>query len=302
MPNAIRQAWTADEYFASSAVSNSDLKLVRDSIRRYVGRKNGSIPDTDTPGKRRGRLLHLAVLEPHEFERRVVTAPTTADDFRGTGAKARREKWKAEIATWRASQPSDAIVVDADDRVLEQVRGMARALAESTTRAATVARALLSGTGENEVSITWTDDAAARTPIDCRARLDRLLVGPRSALVVDLKTTDDPSPEAFARTIASWGYHCQAAWYCQAARELLGISAPRFAFIAIRSEPPHEVAVYDLEPEAIAIGHVENRRTLRELADAIAEERWEAPWERGEDDKGFTRINLPVWKRVKEGM
>ena len=298
MPNACRQAWTADEYFASSAVSNSDLKLIRESIRLYAGRKNGSIPDTDTAAKRRGRLLHLAVLEPHEFERRVVTAPTIDDDFRGTGAKARREKWKAELSTWRASQPADAIVVDADDRVLEQVRGMARALAESTTKAAKAARALLSGAGENEVSITWTDETAARSPIDCRARLDRLIVGQRSALVVDLKTTDDPSPDAFARTIASWGYHCQAAWYCQAARELLGTVGVRFAFVAVRSDPPHEVAVYDLEPEAIAIGHAENRRTLRELADAIADERWEAPWERGDDDKGFTRINLPVWKRI----
>lgn len=296
MSDVQRQTWTAEEYFADSRTSRSDLELFRKSASIYFGVKAGTLTLKETAALRRGQLLHLAVLEPAEYERRVVIAPETDDDFRGTGAKARREAWKAELARWRAGLPTDAIVMAPDDPELGRIAGMVAALRSKKTAAAKAARGLLFGAGgESELAVTWRDeDPELAQPMGCRARLDRLLVR-TSALVVDLKTSEDPSADAFSTAIARYGYHRQAAWYCHAGHALVGTSLPRFAFVVVRSEPPHEVAVYELEAEAIAAGDHENRQTLRALSLALVEKNCAAPWE-----CAVQKINLPAWARKRE--
>jgi exodeoxyribonuclease VIII len=64
---------------------------------------------------------------------------------------------------------------------------------------------LLAG-AERELSLFWTD---ARYHVPCKARYDARNHG----LVMDLKTTQDASPEGFARQAANLLYHCQAAHY-----------------------------------------------------------------------------------------
>jgi len=293
---AVRRDWTAEQYHADARNGRSDLELFADDPNTYHAIKVArTMTRTPTAAMRRGTLLHLAVLEPAEFKRRVVIAPETDDDFKGKGGKARREAWKAELARWRASQPADAIVLDEDCKELAQVEGMARAIRTLQTPAAKAARALLFGPGETEVTITWRDeDPALAQPMDCKARLDRLLVRATGTLVVDLKSTDDASEDAFTWSIEKYGYHRQAAWYGHAAQALVGSSLPRFAFVVVNSEPPHTVAVYELEPEAIAIGAQEIRETLRALSRARAENDWTAPWERA-----VKKINLPYRARRK---
>lgn len=295
MLSATRHNMTAAEYFALPAISRSDLELARESLKVYQGRKDGTLPGpSETRALRIGRLFHLAALEPALFERTVTVAPTTDDDFTGTGAKARREAWKALLESWHEALPSGMIV--ADPAELLTVTSIVHSLRTTQTGAASVARRLLFGrSGESEVTVTWTDsgpDLAA--PMACRARLDRLIERAGTAVsVVDLKSTDDPSPEEFARSVARYGYHRQAAWYSTAAEALTGVR-PSFAFVAVRSSPPYEVSVYELEPEAVEQGERENRETLAELSRAMATGNYAASWE-----SGVTTINLPKWARSK---
>ena len=286
MLNATRHNMTAAEYFALPAISRSDLELARESLKIYQGRKDGTLPGpNETRALRIGRLFHLAALEPALFERTATVAPTA--DFTGAGAKARREAWHAAL-------PEGTIV--ADPAELLTVTSMVHSLRTTQTGAASVARRLLFGrSGESEVTVTWTDsgpDLAA--PMACRARLDRLIERAGTAVsVVDLKSTDDPSPDEFARSVARYGYHRQAAWYSTAAEALTGVR-PSFAFVAVRSSPPYEVSVYELEPEAVEQGERENRETLAELSRAMATGNYAASWE-----SGVTTINLPKWARSK---
>ena len=173
---------------------------------------------------------------------------------------------------------------------------MARALRTGKTAAAKAARSLIFGPGESELAVTWRDDdPELAQPMGCRARLDRFLVRASGTLVVDLKSTEDPRADAFSTSMARYGYHRQAAWYCRAGHELTSTSLPRFAFVVIRSEPPHEVAVYELEPEAIAVGDAENRETLRALSRALHEKNFASAWE-----CDVQKINLPAWARKRE--
>jgi exodeoxyribonuclease VIII len=68
--------------------------------------------------------------------------------------------------------------------------------------------------------------------------------GMGDGFIVDLKTCQDASPEAFERTAYNSFYHEQAAAYM----ELFG--ADRFYWIAIEKNPPYNVAVYMQSQEA----------------------------------------------------
>lgn len=140
---------------------------------------------------------------------------------------------------------------------------------------------------EREVAFTWRDDG---TGIDCRARLDMLRLRAGSAAIVDLKSTEDPSPHEFARSAARYGYHRQAAFYSRPIREIVG-AAPMFCFVAVRSTPPHEVAVYRLTPEDIAAADKQVDRALRQLAACVETNTWAAPWE----SPTAQTLNLPRW-------
>lgn len=260
MADVQRRYWTAKEYFADPSTSRSDLDIYIRSPLEYYERRVARTKADPPPGPalRIGTHLHAAVLEPSVWE------------------------------DTRSRLPGDARA----SRERQQVEGMLASLEGSRTPAARAARQLLWGEGQSEVSITWRDDA---TGLACRSRLDRLLVRSSSVLVVELKTTEDPSPEEFARSIHKFGYHRQAAFYLNAAIELVGEARASFAFVVVRKEPPHEVAVYQLDDESIEIGRQEVREAMAALKASRETNTWSAPWE-----NGATTIGLPAWAKGRK--
>ena len=77
--------------------------------------------------------------------------------------------------------------------------------------------------------------------IECRCRPDAVT---ERGVIVDLKTTRDASPEEFARSIAQYRYHVQAAFYSDGYRAAFGEAPRGFVFIAVETEAPYLVAVY----------------------------------------------------------
>lgn len=112
------------------------------------------------------------------------------------------------------------------------------------------AAALLSRPGRAEQSVYWVDQV---TGVLCRCRPDFLT---DDDIVVDLKTTEDASPEEFARSCANYRYHVQHPFY------LDGLSAigrrPRaFVFIAVEKKAPYAVGVYVLREEDVELGRLQ---------------------------------------------
>jgi hypothetical protein len=93
------------------------------------------------------------------------------------------------------------------------------------------------------MSIYWTDEAGRRW----KARPDCFT----DAVILELKTTGDVRPRAFARTRKRFGYDLQAAHYVDAVRRLTGRTL-RFAFIAVELAPPFYAWVHELSPAELA--------------------------------------------------
>jgi len=237
----------AAEYHAREAMSASGAKKMLRSPQHY--RLMRDTPSEPTAPMQFGTVVHAGVLEPDTFGEVVAIAPEV---------NKRSKDGKAE---WEAFGAANAgrIILSAEDH--------RRALAcIAAVRAHPAASKLLDG-GEREISLYWQD---GRYNVPCKARYDAFNQGG----VVDLKTTQDASPEAFGRSCATFLYHAQAAMYLSAGEHALNATPRFFAFICVESEPPHAVACYVLPSAAILAGGVLINIALERYAAALAAAEW----------------------------
>lgn len=140
--------------------------------------------------------------------------------------------------------------------------------------------------GKAEISYYWNDPATGEL---CRIRPDWLR---SDDIIVDLKTTDDASPDGFAKSVANWRYDVQDAFYCDGFRAVTGRKA-RFVFIAVEKKPPYAVAVYTLDAESKEIGRAQYRADLDLYAQCKANDNWP-----GYGD-AVQKLNMPGWHKNK---
>lgn len=249
---------TNAEYHADPAISASHLHAVAKSPQAYWSRYiNPDRPVVEpTAAMRLGSLVHCAVLEPEELSKRYSRCAP------------RNTKAGKEQAADLAARGIEA-VTDAD-------WSMAIAM-NNAVRTHPIAAELLA-TGKAEQSFWWNDSL---TTLRCKCRPDWL----SNTTVVDLKTTTDASPSGFARSVAAYRYHVQAAHYMSG---LFGVE--RFIFIAVEKTYPFAVGVYELDDAAMDEGHTLRHRDLHRIHTCRSSARWP-----GFTDDSITTLSLPRW-------
>ena len=141
------------------------------------------------------------------------------------------------------------------------------------------ASALLAGT-EREVAITWTQDGRP-----CKCRIDAM----GGTLIIDLKTTRDASPHAFARAAAGYRYAHQLAWYRRGHRSRYPDTVPDCYLIAAENAEPYDVAVYAVEDTDIDLADREVSDLWARYIDCVERDEW--PGCSPEPDT----LRLPEW-------
>lgn len=248
------------DYHRHPGIGSTALGYLRRSPAHFRAYMAGELSIDDTAGTF-GDAFHAFVLEPHRFEREFVVEHI---DRRTKNGKARAEELAAEGV--RAISPEDG-------ETMERMRG--------NLLAHPGASRVLGARTHVEEPIFWDDPT---TGVACKCRPDVRL--PR--LLADLKTTRDASPAAFAKAIANYGYHIQAAHYIAGCRAV-GHDIETFVFLAVEKEPPHAVGVYVLSPGDLAAAESKRIELLDLLATCRAEDRWPAYSDRIET------IQLPPW-------
>lgn len=207
--------------------------------------------EPETPALVFGRALHALVLEPDTFAREWAPAPSFGD-LRTKAGKAARDEWQAANA--------GVIVLPLDDWT--KLHAMREAV-----MAHSVAGKLFDG-GTSEATAVWID---RRTGLVCKARFDTW----RDDLVLigDLKSTEDASPTAFARSIARYRYHVQDAHYCAGAAAL-GFPGVRFIFVAVEKAAPYAVGVHMLDVESSSRGDELRARGMDSLNECLRTDTW----------------------------
>ena len=288
-----------DVYHSGPGVSKSGLDLLARSPLHFkfaTDARNDNEEREETRWQRIGSLVHKLVLEPASIwdeyaepfvpsDGALATSDQIKDALRALGGKISGTKSELidrlrdldpgavfvddERAAWEAQLGRRRVINSSE---LELAEGMAAAI-----EAHPIGGALfLSSPGEAELSAYWVDP---ETDLHLRCRPDWWRA---DGIVVDLKTTEDASREAFERSVLNYRYHVQAAFYLDGlahaidqSPDPLPVPTPReFVFLCVEKKPPHAVAVYRLDSETLELGRREYRRDLATLAQCIQADRW----------------------------
>ena len=235
---------TNSEYRAQRGLSKSDLDLIHKSPALLEWARNA--PSVGSDEVELGTHVHCAILEPEAFAAEYIKRPSF--DRRTKDGKAGAEAFDATMAG------SGKIILDSDD--YDQVTTM-----RDSIMAHPVAAHLLGLPGISEASIFFEIDG-----IRCKARPDRLITD--EPIILDVKTTDDV--DKFEISAEEYRYHVQAAWYCEALRQLRGVEH-RFIFVVVGKRKvfgQHPVRVFEMDPEWLEAGkaaYLEDLAAAKEL-------------------------------------
>ena len=216
-----------------------------------------------------GSAVHCLALESHKFKDGFQCLPKV--DRRTTAGK----------DAWAAAQASGKILLTPEQE--EAATAMALELHSLDVFADLVA----SDGALVESSITWVDGSTA---IACKVRPD-LLVREGRPVILDVKTTRDARKRQFQSSVYEFGYHVQAAMYCEGVQALTG-QDPVFLFACVENTPPYNAAMYYLSDRAMVAGLRIYRRLLNEYADCV--ESGEFPGYSSEIES----LDLPAWAEL----
>lgn len=255
------------DYLKWEAVSTSRLTLVKKSpahLRYALDHGDSKKSDALTLGT----AVHAAVLLPETFEEEYICGP---DCRRGT------KEWDAfevKYFTKNVLTPADYCAVM---EIRAAVEGVARV------------EDLLIGS-KREVSMVWKNSAISQK---CKGRMDAY--NEEFNTIIDLKTTKDASPEGFAKSIFNYGYYRQAAFYMEGARAC-GLDCKHFIFVAVETEPPYGVALYELTDGVLKLGQKENADLLEQYHTCTVKNEWPSY------SKDIQFIGIPQWSmNILEG-
>ena len=251
----------ADQYFASAAVSNSDLKWIAPPYTpaHFAAYKAGEIVKEETDAMRIGTLTHCCILEPDKMAGSYAIKPE--------GMNFATKEGKA----WKSEQTQTIISQSHADMISRMMNSVWRH---------PEAKALISGSDRERSLFAQDDDLWLKGRIDCLTK--------GGNIIADLKTCELADLDSVEKAIYSYGYFRQAAYYLRIA-SLLGLQKSRFVFIFVEKTPPHCVALYSITEEALKVGEMEIDASLRLLRFCKESGRWPGR------ETGINDAGLPTW-------
>ena len=277
------------DYHAIKALSNSSLSVLKRSPTEFYKRfVTGEMKGQESEAMFLGSAVHMLALEPERFDAEYVVLdgpinPTTKKPY-GRDTKA-FEKWMLDqLGASNANGIRNRKILIREE--FSESLAIAKAF-QAHPEIAAIMASRAEKLFESEYAMLWIEDDGSE--LDLKCKID--FVCPEARLIIDLKTTSDPSPYAWGWSAEDFGYHRQAAIYSDAMEAKYG-EPFRFLFGVVRSKEPYEAAVYELDAESIQRGRVEYEALIEEYIDRKASNDWLSEWQRG-----VFSINVPTRRR-----
>lgn len=247
-----------EEYEAHPGVRWSLLSHMRKSPMHYQHALTAQ--SRTSTALRTGSALHTLVFEPETFEERF----TVYRESKSTG-KGARKNWDAFQAECKGR---GVTILDPAEEL--RVSGCAAAISRTPA-----SKYIAPSRGRAEIPLTWTDPT---TGLVCKCRIDWLTL---DMMPIDLKSTRSAETRNFGRQAWHYGYFHQAAFYSMGLSAATGKDVEHipFLFIAVESEPPHDVSVFEPCDETKYAALEEVRGLLEQLAECKKADKWPGRYE-----------------------
>lgn len=241
------KTYHADNTKVGSSMLKVAIRSPAEYRRRYIDVP--PLPAETTPAMTLGSALHCLVLEPENFDSLFCCRPA--------GIDGRTKEGKEALAKFRLS------AIGKEELTIEQ-HEQAKAMANAVLAESQVADMLAEAVFER--AILWEDGEMI-----CKCKTDIFIPRPEldSDLILDLKTSDDPTPETWSRggsfaPIPKYRYDLQGAHYRAGVSALTGRPAS-FGLVVVGKDEPHDVYLYDLA-EWMEIGDHYRAIAMRAIA------------------------------------
>jgi len=253
-----------EEYHARPGVSASMLKSMASGWRNFEAEYiTRTALRKESAAMALGTAVHAALLEPEAYMCEYIAVPDSCSDRR---TKAYKE--------WAENNKDKKVLSPVELRTIECI---AKATVDNQ-----IADKLLATNGCTEGVYEWTEGPRETL---CRMRFDKFA----EPFIIDVKTTDDARPEAFAATVAKYRYDLQAAHYLTGLEDFTRQDL-RFVFIAVETSSPYRCRCYELSESDLAAAHNQRRSLLVEYEQRLAKNDWSEP---GESE--LRTVFLPNW-------
>jgi hypothetical protein len=263
---------TNEAYHQGPGISKSHLDVAAVSPAHYWAAyvDPNRAPREATPAMVLGTAIHTAVLEPDLFLPQYVQEPDISR---------RSNAGKAEYADWVQANTGKTVLTDAQWKAALGVR-------DAVLRHPEARKLLASGAAEQSFLAV---DEQYRELVKCRT--DWLDWG--ALRIVDVKSTDDARPEQFIRSVLTYRYHVQQAWYEDVISQALGEEPPRtWVFLAVEKTPPYAIGLYTLPSALVQAGRAQARMDLARIVNCRMLGAW---WDFA--SAGPVELALPAWLR-----
>jgi exodeoxyribonuclease VIII len=285
--NGIYKNLSFEQYLAEERMNNSGIKKILKSPMHY--KANLEIERKETQALLVGTATHSHVLEPDS---------TYTDLTLANGSDPENETTLKNAALLEIANPGANYVVAPEDLDKRTKKGK-----ETWERLAATGKKILRYKDWQIVDGITTairaHESASRllsqgTPeLTVFTELDGVPVKVRAdwhrpGILIDLKTTDDASPDGFSRAVFKYGYDIQNALYLDAFAAA-GIDVHTFIFIAVEKTAPFCCSILELDPDSIEHGRRQYQKGLATYKACSETNEWPGY------SPNITMISLPAW-------
>lgn len=306
---------TNEQYHAAPGISKSHLDVIAKKSPKHYWEKYLN-PDHEEPPKsavfQLGQAIHTAVLEPETMTERVIVG--LPHDRRSA---ANKQAW-AEYELEHAGK----VILSRDN--FDHVKRVVDTIWKNPE-----ARGLLTGGAAEQSFFAMMDvpsfgmetkgltiDHDTGLPIDpmtgwlvspdgkfidaetgeviqylTKCQTDYINWG--AGYVLDLKSTEDASEEAFGKSCANYRYPVQNAWYNDVLdASPYGRHPEGWAFMAFEKEPPYAIGIHYLDDFDIARGRIAAQRDFMRIARHRHADHWP------DYGMGTKPLKLPTWMKL----
>ncbi len=260
------------------AVNSSRLNKLKDgSLLHFLANHSES-----TNATKKGSVYHSLVLTPNSFEE-SYRLQKSCEGRTTKGTRCSKPAQGVYDGKSFCSIHRPSIAADPVQIVTKSAWDEAHRMMEATLQN-DMASFLLDAAQDREVAYVWTEPLSE---MRCKALIDADSAD--ESAIIDLKSSQGPSPDQFLRSVLKYGYHRQAAFYLNGALNV-NRARDKFFWIVQESVPPYDTVVY--EPSKDMIEHAAETlyRWLVRIGEAKKQEEWP-----GFGAYGPISLDLPDW-------
>ena len=252
MRSEIVQDMNINDYHQHAGISNSGMKLILDCPARYYA----EYFDPNAPQKEKkdcfeiGKSVHTLILESDLWHKSVYVMPKC--DRRTTKGK--------ELYEYHLHMACGRTLID------EQQHAQVIMMAQSIHRGLPWLKDALKD-ARIEESFFWVDEESGA---QLKSRPDAYT----EDFYIDLKTTQSASIGDFTRSIATYGYHMQAAMAREALYKLKGIKYSHFIYVVVEQVYPYLSAAFCLDEDFLEKGHKMFKSGAMRYAECLKTNQW----------------------------